>query len=218
MGDLWTTFVAAVIAFIATNIDDIVLITVFYTQVSANFRKRHIVLGQYMGFAAILAFSLLGFFGALVIPESIIGLLGIAPIYMGLRQLFGRGDDDDDEDEASVLTEKSNSPLATLFSPQVIGVAAVTVANGGDNIGVYIPLFAGRTVAEVGIIFGVFAVLIAVMCLISDRLGSHPALAHLLENYGHIIVPFVLIGLGIYILAESGTFALLWKLVTRGAP
>ncbi len=205
-----TDLSAVIIAFIATNIDDIFLLTLYFTQVNDTFRKRHIILGQYLGFAAILAVSALGFFGALVIPEPLIGLLGIAPIFMGLRQLLTRNADEETALPAPVA--KSSSPLATIFSPQTISVALVTFANGGDNISVYIPLFAGKTISEMGVIFAVFAVLIAVMCYIGYRLGSYPALARLFERYGDIIVPFVLIGLGLYILAESGTFALVGDL------
>jgi len=209
MGELWTTLLAAVIAFAATNIDDIFLLTLYFSQVNGSFRKRHIILGQYLGFAGILAVSALGFFGALVIPEPIIGLLGIAPIFMGIRRLLRR----DVDEEIDTPPVKSDSSFAPIFSPQTMTVALVTFANGGDNISIYIPLFAGKTPSEIGVMVGTFAVLLALWCYLGYRLGSYPALGRLLERYGHLIVPFVLIGLGIYILAESGTFALIGDLV-----
>lgn len=54
-----------------------------------------------------------------------------------------------------------------------------------------------------------FFLLLAVWCVIGYYLSSHPLVARTLDRYGHLIVPFVLIGLGIYILYESGTFTLL---------
>jgi cadmium resistance transport/sequestration family protein len=208
MSDILATILAAAGAFAATNIDDIFLLAVYFTQVNATFRNRHIVLGQYMGFAAILGVSALGYLGALIIPEAIIGLLGFAPIYMGIRRLMQRQPDQPEPETVSVPAEsapRTASIGAALFSPQTYSVALVTFANGGDNISVYLPLFAGKTAAELGITLAVFALLIALWCYLGYRLGNYPTLSQLIKRYGRIIVPFVLIALGLYILAESGT-------------
>ena len=42
-----------------------------------------------------------------------------------------------------------------------------------------------------------------VWCLIGYYLVRHPLIARRLRKTGHIILPFVLIGLGIYILLDS---------------
>lgn len=78
---------AGVSAFIATNIDDILLLTLFFSQVDGNFRKRHVVVGQYLGFIVLLFISLLGYFGALSLRPEWIGLLGFAPIVIGINKL-----------------------------------------------------------------------------------------------------------------------------------
>ncbi|MBC7810089.1 MAG: cadmium resistance transporter [Burkholderiales bacterium] len=196
------TVIAAVVAFVATNIDDIFLLAIYFTQVDAAFHKRHIVLGQYIGFAAIFAVSLLGFVGALVIPEEIIGWLGFAPIYMGIKRLIQRPE----EAVSKVkIGSSTSSQTNALLNRQTYSVAVVTFANGGDNISIYIPLFAGKSITELGVILTIFAVLIGVWCYLGYKLGSYPFLSHIIKNYGHIIVPFVLIGLGVYILIESHT-------------
>ncbi|MGL5877476.1 MAG: cadmium resistance transporter, partial [Xenococcaceae cyanobacterium] len=133
------------IAFVATNLDDIVVLLLFFSQISANFRRRHIVFGQYLGFAAIVFASLPGFFGGLIVPREWIGLLGLLPIIIGVKQLVDR-----DTEAAQVQTvtgEFENSScrnptfsfFSSLLNPQTYKVAAVTVANGGDNISIYIP-------------------------------------------------------------------------------
>jgi cadmium resistance protein CadD (predicted permease) len=164
------------------------------------------VLGQYLGFIIILALSMVGYLAGLVIPEQVIGLLGLAPIYIGVRQLL-RGRDNASDDEVGELADQPKpqmtSWLATFLHPKTYSVAVVTVANGGDNISVYIPLLAGKTLPALGVTLIIFMILIGVWCFLGDRLGSNPILARLIQHYGHLLVPFVLIGLGIYILIES---------------
>ena len=80
--------IAGISAFAATNIDDIIILMFFFSQVNANFRIRHIIIGQYLGFMALILLSLPGFFGGVIIPKTWIGLLGFVPIGIGLQQLF----------------------------------------------------------------------------------------------------------------------------------
>jgi cadmium resistance protein CadD (predicted permease) len=116
------------------------------------------------------------------------------PIALGIRGLVRR----DQEDEP-----------AAPASGRTLAVASVTFANGGDNIGIYVPLFARGSVLDLAVTIGVFLLLVAVWCYLAAVLARHPAVAKVLDRYGHRIVPFVLVGLGIFILLESGTFALL---------
>ncbi len=81
----------------------------------------------------------------------------------------------------------------------------MTFANGGDNIGIYVPLFASVGYASMGVIILVFFALVAAWCYVGYKVGGHPTVAEKIDRYGHIIVPFVLIGLGIYILLENGS-------------
>jgi cadmium resistance transport/sequestration family protein len=215
MSGLGTAFSAGITAFVATNIDDIIILLLFFAQVDANFRRRHIVIGQYLGFALLILASLPGFFGGLVVPREWIGLLGLLPIAIGLKQLVNR-----QEDTAQVQTVTSDfepssarkpivSFLSSVLSPKTYKVAAVTVANGGDNISIYIPLFAGNNLVSLGVILGVFFLMVGVWCAIAYLLTRQPTIAQVLSRYGNAVVPFVLIGLGLFIVYERGTFRLL---------
>lgn len=213
---LVTAIITGIISFAATNIDDIVILMLFYAQADATFRKRHIVAGQYLGFTALIITSLPGFFGGLIVPRPWIGLLGLLPIAIGIKQLVSRLDDADTEVQAVTtdFEQSSNSKpavaiLASVLNPQTYKVAAVTVANGGDNIGIYVPLFASSDLTSLGVILSMFFVLIGVWCYVAYRLTSLPAVANVLTRYGKALVPFVLIGLGIFILLDSGTYRLL---------
>ncbi|HEY9905659.1 MAG TPA: cadmium resistance transporter [Candidatus Sericytochromatia bacterium] len=206
--------IAGITSFAATNIDDIVILMLFFAQVNASFRPRQIVVGQYLGFSVLIIASLPGFFGGLIVPRAWIGLLGLVPIAIGVTRLVNREKDEEvqavsDELNRSRGNNSLGSTLTSLISPQTLNVAAVTFANGGDNIGIYVPLFASSTLASLLVILGIFFLLIGVWCYIAYLLARQPAIAHVLTRYGKAVVPFVLIGLGIFILLESGTYQLL---------
>jgi cadmium resistance transport/sequestration family protein len=189
---LLTAVLTGFISFAATNIDDIFILMLFFSQTGEAFRNWHIVLGQYLGFAALVALSVLGSLGVLIVPEEWVGLLGLVPIFLGIRALMQ-------------LREDSEEDRKPIESSGMGGVATVTFANGGDNIGIYVPLFASVGYASMGVIILVFFALVAAWCYVGYKVGGHPTVAEKIDRYGHIIVPFVLIGLGIYILLENGS-------------
>ncbi|MGL5941447.1 MAG: cadmium resistance transporter [Waterburya sp.] len=198
--------IAGSTAFIATNVDDILILMLFFSQTNNSFRRQHIIVGQYLGFIALVIASLPGFFGGLIIPRAWIGLLGILPIAIGISSLVNNKED---EPEIQTVSDSSTAKnLLIVIAPQTYKVAAVTFANGGDDIGIYVPLFASSNLAELAVICLTFLVLIGVWCYIAYRLTRHKAIAHILTRYGERIVPFVLIGLGIYILLENDTYQL----------
>jgi cadmium resistance transport/sequestration family protein len=210
--------ITGITSFAATNLDDIIILMLFFSQVDANFRPKHVVWGQYLGFSALIVACLPGFFGGLVIPKAWIGLLGFIPIAIGVKHWLERH-----QDEKLVQTvsqewrsAKEFPPRAAtasgffgLLAPPVYQVAAVTFANGGDNIGIYVPLFASSQLRDLMVILSVFFILIGVWCSLAYQFTRHPTVAHLLTHYGQAIVPFVLVGLGLYILIGSGTYHLL---------
>ncbi len=193
-------------AFAATNVDDIVILTLFFARVDKTLRQRHIVAGQYLGFLGLIVASLPGFLGGMIIPKVWLGWLGLLPIAIGIHYLLQPA-----TDHITLQTTVPQKQLhfASILSPQTYQVAAVTLANGGDNIGIYLPLFAKSNLAELAIILSVFLTMIGVWCGIADQLARQPLLSGALSRYGHRLVPFVLIGLGIFIFIDSGTHRLL---------
>lgn len=204
MNELLTAIFTGFTAFTATNLDDIVILLLFFSQVNAAFRRRHIIAGQYLGFAALVFASLPGFFGRLIFPPEWIGMLGILPIAIGIGRLLNADTDDSEEAEAQ---QSEPSAFSSFLSPQTYSVAAVTVANGSDNISIYVPLFASSTLENLVVIITVFFTLVGVWCYAAYRLIQMRAIADSLTRYGNHLVPVVLIGLGIVILVQSGTLA-----------
>ncbi|WP_068818644.1 cadmium resistance transporter [Phormidesmis priestleyi] len=212
MSELISAIFAGVTAFIATNLDDLVILMLFFAQINAVFRPKHIVVGQYLGFGALILASLPGFFGGLIVPKPWIGLLGLVPIAIGLYQLIHPEDENEVQTVANDFQSTIKLPILSalgLLAPQSYQVAAVTIANGGDNIGIYVPLFAASSAASLRVILSVFFVLVGVWCYVAYQLARHPIVARVLTRYGAAIVPFVLIGVGIFILIDSETYRLL---------
>jgi len=215
MGWFAQALITGITSFIATNIDDIVILMLFFAQVNTTFRPKHIVIGQYLGFTVLILASLPGFFGGLIIPREWIGLLGFVPIAIGISQFFNQ---ESEAAQVQAVSSELNQPnthlskasiFASILAPQSYQVAAVTFANGGDNIGIYVPLFASSNLTTLGIFLIVFFVMVGVWCSIAYYLTRHQTVAYVLTRYGKTIVPFVLIGLGIFILVESETYHLL---------
>ncbi|OCJ03368.1 quaternary ammonium transporter [Rhizobium sp. AC27/96] len=193
----------AVVVFTSTNVDDIFVLLGFFAD--PKFRAKQIIIGQYLGIATLYGVSVVASFLVLVIPAAYIGLLGFAPIYFGLRRLWelwnGIETDGDPEDHEKASAGHGN----------IIAVTLVTIANGGDNISVYTPLFATRSAYEVLAIGCIFAVMTAIWLGAAHSLVNHPKLGAPIRKHGHRVVPFILICLGILILYEARTATLFWS-------
>lgn len=195
MTRLLETLTTGVGAFAATNLDDLFLLVAFYA--ASPGRVRQIVAGQYLGIAALFAASAACALLALVVPPAWIALLGLAPLALGIKQLVARGGRESEESEESearaLLARSGAAPLG------VLSVASVTVANGGDNLGVYIPLFSSQ-LRGVPVFALVFAVMTALWCGAAARLVGDARVGPWLRRTGPRVLPFVLIGLGLAIL------------------
>jgi cadmium resistance protein CadD (predicted permease) len=192
----------AIVLFLSTNVDDLVVLIAFFAN--SRFRARDIVAGQYAGLAVLFIVSAAGALLSLVIPEAYLGLLGIFPILLGIKKLLELR-----EDRAAAAQTK-DLDAATGRHGNIASVALVTIANGGDNLGVYIPSFAVRSASQVAII--------ALLCQLAHGMVNHPRLGAPLRRYGHIFAPLVLIALGILIIYDAGSIPSLLGAIYGGTP
>lgn len=185
------TILTGIASFVGTNIDDIFIDMLFFAEADTKHKVRGVVLGKYLGIGALVLLSVIGAFGLQFLPEQYVRFLGLIPIALGIKELieFLRNREDDDDD----APEQKATGL-------VWNVALVSIASGADNIGVYIPLFAGFAPWKLVTVVGVFLVMIAVWCLLGKKLADLPFLRRFLVKYKGIIVPVVFIALGVYIL------------------
>jgi cadmium resistance protein CadD (predicted permease) len=188
-------------AFVATNIDDIFLLSAFFAD--HRLRARSVVLGQFLGIGAIVAASWICALVALAIPQGWIATLGVIPLALGVKDLRSSWRRASDLEEDARIHEQELAAEQRTHS-QVMAVALVTVANSGDNLGVYIPLFASQP-AIIPIYAVLFAILTGVWCILGHLLVNNPLIGQAVRKYGHLAMPYVLIGLGIFILADART-------------
>jgi cadmium resistance protein CadD (predicted permease) len=197
----------SVVIFASTNIDDIFVLVGFFSDPKLG--RWHIVAGQFFGIGLIVAASMAAALVALAVSAPYVGFLGFAPIAIGVKKmwdLWRRG---------GVESELKNHPRGACEHGGHFAVAAVTIANSGDNLGVYVPLFATQQVWEMLVTITVFAMMTLAWCLAAWRLVKHPTLGKPARLYGCRVLPFILMGLGGLILYTSGATDLLLGLVRK---
>lgn len=181
-----------IVVFAATNLDDLLVLVALFS--SAGFRGREVAVGQFLGIGALVLVSGVAALIALVIPSAYIRLLGLVPIFLGLRQLLASSGHDKD----AALPPRGSGLR------RVLSVAAVTIANGGDNLSVYTPFFAVRDGFWIALAAVVFAAMTAIWLILARWLVRHSALGRLLRRYEHRLLPGVFILLGVFILSGAG--------------
>jgi cadmium resistance protein CadD (predicted permease) len=193
-------FGLAIALFASTNVDDMFVLVGFFAD--PKFRPREIVIGQYAGITVLVGVSVVGSLLALVISLAYVGLFGIVAIGLGLKKLFDLYRNRDD------LREEHYDPSAR--HTRTATVALVTLANGADNIGIYMPAFAVRPGYEIGIMVVVFGLMTGLWCLLAYRLVRHPRYGTLIRRHGRRVAPLVLIGIGVLIMYQAGSLGLLF--------
>ena len=188
--------------FAVTNLDDIVVLSLFFAQGAGEHGSaRRVVAGQYLAFTVILGVAIGIAFGASFLPTAAIPYLGLIPITIGLRDAWKlwknrqRGDGDEPAE-------------TTPGGPPVRKVAATTLGNGGDNIAVYVPVFDTVGASGTVVYAAVFLVLVGVWCVAGWFFATRPLIAGALSRWGHILLPVVLITIGLIILIQGGAFGL----------
>jgi cadmium resistance protein CadD (predicted permease) len=198
----WPLIAQAAGLFAVTNIDDIVILSLFFAQ-GAGHRgsTARVVTGQYLGFIAILVVAFAAALGATLLPGAVIPYLGLLPIALGLRAAWRVWTERQRADPDEPATVKG-------VGPKTLEVATVTFANGGDNIGVYVPVFVTAGVGGMTVYAVVFLILVGVWCAAGRFFATRPVIAKALSRWGHILLPLVLITIGVLILVEGGAFGL----------
>jgi cadmium resistance protein CadD (predicted permease) len=205
MSNLLLLLAADIVAFVATNIDDIFVLLGFMSEASSL--PHYVIAGQYLGIGAIVGCSLALSLVSLVIPLPWVGLIGILPIAIGVRVAIRIM-------RHSQRTQDLRVPHGRRrIGSTIFSVAVVTAFNGADNIAVYTPLFALQTIVERGITIVVFLVLTGLWCWIAAEIVRHPILGPPIRRWGRPLLPAVLIGLGTLVLIESGSLRLIihWR-------
>lgn len=276
-GSLWELLLQASVSFVFVNLDEFVVLILFFTQANTkDFTSWHVFLGQLLGFSIVLLISLLGALcGASVLTYDYLALLGLLPLCLGIYDLYrvvmfwrkrflkkskanepkqdsansgggyyqmaplsdpeegkntsaGKDDSSSDDsgsdgEEDGVLMTTYKGLCGSLCNVNVVVVSAVIVADGSEEIAVFLPLLAAAnnqhasdahtslSFAAIAIIV-LFYTLILLQCFLAFALVNFSrscldnGSVNFASRYSKNILPFILIGLGLYVLQDSVLF------------
>ncbi|MDR3664513.1 MAG: cadmium resistance transporter [Mycobacterium sp.] len=191
MASTLQTAATAVGLFAGTNVDDLVVLSVLNISHAAEGRPRRwqIWAGQYLGMAVLVSISLAASRGLTLIHAEWVGLLGLIPLSLGLYRLA-----------LAVRARRSNDQVPMVGATGLAGIVGITVANGGDNVLAYTPVFAAQSTAALVVTLVVFATAVALWCSAGALLVSHRRVVDIIKEWGHWLVPLVYIVIGLWLL------------------
>ncbi|WP_233802281.1 cadmium resistance transporter [Paraburkholderia sp. HP33-1] len=195
----------AIAAYAATNIDNLFVLLGFLSETGAQ--RRRVIAGQYAGSLILVAAALV--LAALLarLPAGYVGLLGFLPIAVGLHKAWQRFDPRHAQRNDSEEIHASAPPSAGGSSSWT--VASVAIANGSDNIAVYVPLYASHTPAQNALVSLVFILMIGLWCAGATWLVEHPLLGAPIRRYGSAVLPLILVGIGVSVIVSNDTLQVL---------
>ncbi|WP_371454667.1 CadD family cadmium resistance transporter [Gemella sp. 27098_8_149] len=198
--------VTSIILYSGTAVDLLIILMLFFAKRKSRKDIINIYLGQFLGSVSLILLSLLFAFVLHYIPsKEILGLLGLIPIFLGLKVLFLG--DSDGEAIAKEGLRKDNKNLIFL-------VAMITFAScGADNIGIFVPYFITLNLADLIVALLTFLVMIYLLVFSAQKLAQVPSVGETLEKYSRWFIAVVYLGLGIYILIENNIFNMLWTML-----
>ena len=194
--------VTSIILYSGTAVDLLIILMLFFAKRKSRKDIINIYLGQFLGSVSLILLSLLFAFVLNYIPsKEILGLLGLIPIFLGLKVLLLG--DSDGEAIAKDGLRKDNKNLIFL-------VAMITFAScGADNIGVFVPYFTTLNLANLIVALLTFLVMIYLLVFSAQKLAQVPSVGETLEKYSRWFIAVVYLGLGMYILIENNSFDML---------
>lgn len=198
--------VTSIILYSGTAVDLLIILMLFFAKRKSRKDIINIYLGQFLGSVSLILLSLLFAFVLHYIPsKEILGLLGLIPIFLGLKVLLLG--DSDGEAIAKEGLRKDNKNLIFL-------VAMITFAScGADNIGIFVPYFITLNLVDLIVALLTFLVMIYLLVFSAQKLAQVPSVGETLEKYSRWFIAVVYLGLGIYILIENNSLDMLWTML-----
>jgi cadmium resistance protein CadD (predicted permease) len=202
----------AAAAFVGTNIDNCAVTMVMVAGAPLQ-RAHRIAAGQVVGFVIVVAVSAAGAAVLYEFSPAVVGLLGLVPLAIGVSGLLGLARRRDEGDTAPAVAPAGRlrrwrrRPEDRAVGQGLTAAALVTVAAGGDNLAVYIPLFRVGGATNLGAIAAVFVVGEVLVTWLVLAGGRHPRARQMMLRVGHVAVPVLLCCVGVLIMVQAGTFS-----------
>ena len=185
--DITTGFGLALVAYVATNIDNFLVLTGLAANAT---RSRPVVVG--FSVAATLVLALVASFSFLsyLVPVGSLGYLGIVPIAIGLRLL---------------VAANAGSAAAAPTRITAAAVFAVLAVNSMDTVVTFGSLVAeSKSVVRVALIAG-YIVAASIMIWMVFHVSRSVDKLFAGNKYVRLLAPIVMIGVGFYVLTNTWT-------------
>ncbi len=184
-------------SFVATNMDNLLILVVL---LGANANRRSAVLLGFVGSAiAVMCASILGLAVGSVVGAQFIGYLGLVPLLLGCHMLYQAW-------RGKQHGEPQVNALAGAAEPGIwFSTFVLMFSNSGDSIAVFLPLLAESGRSALLVIICSYLVMALLWAGLSYLISDQPSLARRIEKRAEKIVPWVMIGVGTYILLDTAT-------------
>lgn len=179
----------SIAVFASTNVDDLLVLSAFFAEPNSEWRT--VVGGQFLGIGTLVLVSVLMALVALELPARWFPCLGIVPLALGVRRLWQGW---------NASSSAATLRISTRTRSSLLTVTAITIAAGGDNLSVYVPLFA-KAPQEIPVYAATFAVLTSIWCLFGHALANHRGMSGSLRGLSQAALPIVMVGVGLWILS-----------------
>lgn len=176
----WTIFI---IAFLGANLDFFLILLLLLQR----FKLNQVIIGYLSGVLLLTVLSYLcGQVIAKFLPEWLLGILGIWPIWTALH-------DDDDE----VNAQSTHAPWLTVMTTYL----SVCI---GCNLSIMLPVLIKASFVQFLEVLIFIVVCINVIVYLLKLVGSVKPINNFINNYSEILTKIVYIGVGLYVFWDSG--------------
>ena len=182
--------VTSIILYSGTAVDLLIILMLFFAKRKSRKDIINIYLGQFLGSVSLILLSLLFAFVLDYIPsKEILGLLGLIPIFLGLKVLLLG--DSDGEAIAKEGLRKDNKNL--IFLVAMITFCKFVVLT---IFGVFVPYFTTLNLANLIVALLTFLVMIYLLVFSAQKLAQVSSVGEILEKYSRWFIAVVYLGLG----------------------
>ena len=172
-----------VITFLGVNVDFFFMLLFLLKK----YRISQVIMGYLIGVIILLIASYsAGAVLASFLPEWVLGILGVLPIYMAIH------DNDEEQNDNS-----KQSPILTVLLTYLSVCAGCVLA-------IFLPVMAGASLNNFFFALLIIALLTIVIVFIVKLVADMKVVTELMDRYGEVLMKVCYVLIGVYVFWDSG--------------